>query len=433
MSNLRTPRNASTTFSLGGSQTPRPKGLFVVNFRTNQSNISGWQRDIGFLVKSIDQPTISPKTEELNQYNKKRQIYTGYTTNPVNITIYDTADALALQMWAEYARYYFGDFAQSENNYKYDQTSASMFGEDIGYGLLGTSDIINFFAAIDIYQVFRNAYTKTTLINPRISAFDPEDLDYERMEASMHRVTVVYESVIYNNNGAPAAIDSDPVLATAFKDVRLHGDIIEVSGPAAPPMATSLTQIADASTTSPLGGLSGILGGLNFLPTSSSSGAVSGLGGVLSAFGKFDLAAGLSTTVQAVVSGNTRNLGSQLVYSATGNSQLATIVGGITSSQPTRTVVSQVLNGALSNGGINPQTYAVAQSTIAAVSGNKTAQGGLAGAAVKAIMGSSIITGKPVQSQASVPGKSGLTLAPQAMSLLNSALSPLAKLGIKKT
>lgn len=425
MANIRTPKTTSTTFDLGGNQTPRPKGLFVVHFRPNEGGTNSWQRDIGFLVKSIEQPSITPKTEEVNQYNKKRQIHTGYTVNPVNISIYDTADGAALQMWNEYAKYYFGDFSQTESNYGFDQTVNEMLGEDIGYGFLGADQ--NFFAGIDIYQVFRNAYTKTTLINPKITSFSPEELDYERMETSMFRFSVIYETILYHNNGTPASLDSDEVLSAAFQDIRLHGDILEVTGPAAPPITSSSTNINDAVDQK--SGLSSLLGGLGILPTTVSSLTTSGLGGVLSSFGKFDVAKGLASITSSVVSGNTNNALGKAVMASTGNSQLATIVGSIATGQSSRTIATQVLNGAL-NSGLNPQTYQLAQATINAASGNKNAQGALAGAAVKAVMGSALMTGTSVQSQVT-SNKSGLSLSGSAMSLLNASISPLAKLGKK--
>ena len=435
---LRSPRQASTTFDLGGAQTPRPKGLFVVRFRRgdNSQGTSYWQRDLGFLVKSIDQPTISPKTEEVNQYNKKRQAITGYTINPVNMTLFDTADGMALQMWSEYAKHHFGDFSQSVENYRYDLLDEeSMKGADIGYGFLATNEQF-FFTAIDIYQVFRNAYTKTTLVNPKITAFDPEDLDYEQMNTVMYRLTLAYEAVLYHSDGAPQSIDADAELAAAFKDIRLHGDIIEVSGPPAAPLPGGMGPISGNVAQKPLGGLGGILGNMTNAITGifgSRGASSSGLGGVLGGLGNLDFGSLAGQAVSAVVSGNTRNLGAtiggQALSQITGNSQLATIVGMVATKQPTSAIAGQVLGAVASNGGLNPQTYELASAAINAASGNKAAQGALAGRLVQGVLAGSILNKTSPSAQAQDGPSKGLNLTSAALAVVNSKGSPISFIG----
>lgn len=435
---LRSPRQATSVFDLGGAQTPRPKGLFVVRFRRGDSSkgTSYWQRDLGFLVKSIDQPTISPKTEEVNQYNKKRQVFTGYTINPVNMSLFDTADGMALQMWTEYAKHHFGDFSQRAENYQYDLLDEkSMRGADIGYGFLGTNEQF-FFTAIDIYQVFRNAYTKTTLVNPKITSFDPEDLDYEQMNVSMYRVTLAYEAVIYHSDGAPQSIDADSDLAAAFKDIRLHGDIIEVSGPPAAPLPGGMGPQSGNVSQKPLGGLGGILGNMTnavgslFKPKGSTG---SGLGGVLGGLGKLDFGSLAGQAVSAVVSGNTRNLGAtlggQALSQITGNSQLATIVGMVATRQPTTAIAGQVLAGVAANGGLSPQAYTLASAAINAASGDKASQGALAGRLVQGVMAGSIINGGTPASQTQNGQSKGLNLSSAAMAVVNAKGSPISFIG----
>ncbi|RYD40490.1 MAG: hypothetical protein EOP83_35190, partial [Verrucomicrobiaceae bacterium] len=128
---IRSPRQASQIFGLEGARAPRQKNLFVVNFRkagdTTSTGISDgtWNKDLGFLVKSVDRPSVDPKVEELNQYNKKRQVNTGYKIGTTRITVYDTADSMAMRMWAEYSKYYFGDFrhaTQAATDWGYDVT-----------------------------------------------------------------------------------------------------------------------------------------------------------------------------------------------------------------------------------------------------------------------------------------------------------------------
>lgn len=445
MTNLRNPRQASSTFDLGGSQAPRPRGLFVVHFRRAEysEGTPFWQRDLSFLVKSIEQPTVNPKVEELNQYNKKRQIYTGYTTNPVNCVLFDTADGMALRMWNDYVRYYFADFNQNEENFHYDVTSeGEMKGTDIGFGFsprMDKGDVLDgnsqfFFAGIDIYQVFRNAYTKTTLVNPRISAFDPDDFDYEQMAASTYRMTFAYEAVLYANQGAPQSLDGEPELASLFEDIRLHGDVIEVSGPAPAPLPTIGSASGSSVGQSPLGGLTGILGNNGVSSVLSSGLGLTqqrgGLGGVLGAAGNFNFGNGLATAVGALVGGNKQNLASQLTYATTGSAQLGTLVNMVTTKQPASALLGQVLNGAARSGSLDPNLYSAAVSAIALKQGNKLAAGSFAENAVRGILGGAIVNGGTPINQVT-KSNVGIRLSTEAMSFVNSVSKPLTKIGFK--
>lgn len=232
---LRGQTQASTIFGIGGGSAARPKGLFHVRFRSGDVDSLSWSRDFGFLVKSVDQPTIQQKAEEMNQYGKKRQIVTGFSLNPINMTVYDTVDNLAQQMWARYLAYYYGDFSQDESAYGYDIVDYrdQLLGGDTGFGYspkvssnddAKIADSQFYLKAVDIYKVYRGTFVRTTLVNPRIISADPEELDYESMSPMMWRFNIAFEAVVYSNGGAPAAISGDSYLSTVFKDHRLQGD-----------------------------------------------------------------------------------------------------------------------------------------------------------------------------------------------------------------
>jgi hypothetical protein len=433
---LRNPRQAPTIFDLGGATAPRPKGAFYVRFKRGDfsQGPSYWERDIGFTVKTVDSPTISPKTEELNQYNKKRQVYTGYTTQPISLTLYDTADGMAVRMWDQYVRYYFGDFSQSAQNYKYDIVNfeRNMLGDDIGYGYMPrTNDDINsqfFFDSIEIFQVFRNAYTKVTLLNPKITSFDTEEFDYEQFGPVMHRLQLSYEAVIYYNGGAPAAIDEDPILSETFRDIRLHGDYLEVSGPSAISTATNGTsQPGNDAGHNLFGGIGGMVD--SFTGRESSGSARSGIGGVLGSFGNFNFGSAAGTAVKAVLSGRTSNLTSELAYSATGNKQLATILNMATTKQSPVSIAGQLVWGASQSGGLNPAVYDAAQAAVALAGGNKLAAGALGERVVQGVLATSAISGKPASAQVSSSG--GFSMAPEVFQVVNAGRKALSQIGFK--
>ena len=61
---VRTPRQATTIFGLDGNQAPRKKSQFYVRFR--RSGAAGdaspeWERNMGFMVKSVDRPSVTPR------------------------------------------------------------------------------------------------------------------------------------------------------------------------------------------------------------------------------------------------------------------------------------------------------------------------------------------------------------------------------------
>lgn len=261
---LRSPRQASNIFGLGGARPPRQKNLFVVNFRkngdattTSGSNSSSslgtgtWNKDLGFLVKSVDRPSVEPKTEELNQYNKKRIIHTGYKIGQTRLTLYDTADSMAMRMWAEYSKYYFGDFRHqsttsgtSNTDFQFDtvlpefkDTNKAGFGfspqSSTSTAATTTSDytVPFFFDSISVYQVFGKKYVRFDLVNPKITSFDPDELDYSNSEVASFSMQIACEAVLYQNDFQPQDISSDSFLNEAFGDIsRFNGDVHNYPG-----------------------------------------------------------------------------------------------------------------------------------------------------------------------------------------------------------
>lgn len=207
---LSSPTQAANTFSQFGGF-PRQRNVFLVRFILNgqgQGQTSG--RDnmqyLSFAAKSIDRPKVNPKTEELNEYNKRRQVFTGYKLEQIRVQFYDSADGAAQNMWTRYARYYFGDFnAGSWQSYSYPDATAPEFRDSTGKGFGftaangGASDegAQFFFQRIELYHFYDNMVDRYDLINPRITAFEPDDLDYENSAVSLVNATFVYENLQY--------------------------------------------------------------------------------------------------------------------------------------------------------------------------------------------------------------------------------------------
>ncbi len=231
---LASPNQASTVFGVGGAHPIRQKSLFAMRFlRKAGEGGEEWKNGFSFLVKSIDRPTVQPVVEELNQYNKKRVIHTGVKYSPVTCILYDTADGAAMNMWIQYAQYYIGDYRQDAASYADDIISSKMLGTQgnvntsgYGFGITAPStsavDGINtqfFFDRIDVYQVWGGEYTCFQLLNPRISNFDPDDLDYEQSGPAMITMGLTYEAIFHENGGKPQSISGNTILTEMFGGV----------------------------------------------------------------------------------------------------------------------------------------------------------------------------------------------------------------------
>jgi hypothetical protein len=256
---IRSPRQASTIYGMDGNNIPRKKSLFYARFRrtdNGQATVGGgWQDNFSFILKSIDRPSENPKIEELNQYNKKRQIITGIEYEPMNMVLYDVVDNIVFKMWDEYSRYYYGDYnQQDERQFDYDQTLPVTYDNGAGYGYVPRKfnssvpikdqtaldlNSQNFFDAIEIYQVFGGYYTQFDLINPKIKTFNPDELDYEQTTISTVNITVTYEAILRQNSGKPMLISENEFVSQVFRD-QFNGDTIETESLSRPDFSSAL-------------------------------------------------------------------------------------------------------------------------------------------------------------------------------------------------
>lgn len=372
-----------------------------MRFRVDEAlNLNSyWSRDIGFIVKSVALPTVQPKAEEVNSYNHKRQVYTGVSYNPLTLAIHDTADAMALRMWSDYSSYYFSDFSQIPMQTAYDIVDFNT-GPSGDWGLkISTSDdpnTTNFFSGVDIYQVFRGTYIKTTIVNPRIISFDPEELDYASMDHLSYRMTLTYENVNYYNGGAPSPLSDDAYLSSVFSDPRLEGGAGEPDDSDSV-LTTALGALGGSSQggllTTALTDAFGLLGGSGGTAVSQTinSPLTAGLGGVLGTFGSLNFGSGQSTL-------NPNTLG-----------QIQNLAG------------SALLGGGGS--GISGSLYDAARGLVSGMG----AAGGLGTALTQGILASAISAGNAVGNQVSNAG--GAVLSSQAYANTNNFSGQMSQIG----
>jgi hypothetical protein len=290
---LRSPVQAAKTFAQSGGF-PRQRNAFIIRFWLHglaaQSNLT-------FAIKSIDRPKFNTKTEKLNQYNKKRVVFTGFEIEPIRLQFFDSADGAAQNMWTQYSQYYFGDMkntsqtpGQTNSSYAYDiitpnfiDNANSGFGFTAKNGGSQTSGDQYFFDRVDIFHFYDGVYDLYQLTHPRISSYDPDDLDYESSSIAMISMTLLYENIQYFQQQA--------VTGASFEEFqnRFNGNPLQVPGELSPsptshmsnsspsnPSVSSLLTNPSSTTNpfdfrfnnNPVGGALGLFGNFSFGPSS---------------------------------------------------------------------------------------------------------------------------------------------------------------------
>ena len=184
---------------------PKTKFLFHVSFSINPkalTNVELTQRhknEINMLVKSIDLPSFTLNTEVLNQYNRKKIVQYYHKFGEINVKFHDDNISIINKMWQNYYRYYYADSiaAQSNNSYIRNATKNSSYITS-PYGL-DNGSTEPFFNYIMIYQMARHEYVSYKLINPVITSWNHNKLDYTQDAAHDFDMKLAYESVAYGS------------------------------------------------------------------------------------------------------------------------------------------------------------------------------------------------------------------------------------------
>ena len=201
-------------------------------------------------------PSMKIQTEVLNQYNRKRISQTRVGFEPIKMVFHDVADGKTLKFWEMYYRYYFMDgtepgandpkktelggrpysiemlrnltpslnpsIANLPSSVKSIIQGRSTPGSDLstntsgsksliqniikdtldnhnfGFNLPTVGNIRNLIQSIDIFQVHGGRFNQVTLVNPRISAFTHDVLNYATNDKTLELTfTFEYEYAYY--------------------------------------------------------------------------------------------------------------------------------------------------------------------------------------------------------------------------------------------
>ena len=248
---LRDSRHAANNFGYNKSAlnngTPRHKFQYFVNFRFNSAVkdyvdsflLTEDRNFVTALVKSVTMPSVGIDTEVLNQYNHRRIIQTKLKPTPVTLTMHDTVEGKTLRFWEMYYEYYFKDGIAAEKTKpnsarvktQLDDLLSDSFDNNFGYNLERIGNTRQLLTHIEIFQVHGGKYSLTTLVNPRISVFTHDTLDYsatsDLMQISME---IEYESVVYSNvNESLREFDDDVLERYRDGDFWQMANLITIS------------------------------------------------------------------------------------------------------------------------------------------------------------------------------------------------------------
>jgi hypothetical protein len=186
---------------------PKAKFLYHVYFDLNYGTLTDpklkhrHQTEIGLLVKSLDLPKFTFKTQTLNQYNRKKVVQLTHEHPPINVKFHDDRANIVNTLWQNYYSYYYADPIVSKVDYTYH--NSAMKGAPFirsRYGFDNNSSL-PFFKKITLYQINKREYISYTLINPMITSFNHDQPNSSEQSGGSAEciMTLAYEAVHYDS------------------------------------------------------------------------------------------------------------------------------------------------------------------------------------------------------------------------------------------
>jgi hypothetical protein len=327
-------------------------------------------------------------------------------------------------MWADYSRYYFGDFATPNrlNGAFLDDitsgvytTATSDFGFTAQNGGNSGANSQWYFSSIDILHFHNNIYDLYSLLNPRIVSFDPDSMDFEQGALSMIDMQFAYEALIFQPNyNDPSA--NQPEFTTGLYNGNTQGTQADyINEPTSSPASYAEQQASNATSLEQLYGNPLVSESSTSTPDYRYYGS-SSTGG-LGVFGNFIFGSTNPNVNQS------SNYTSQLSYLSSSNPAIAATLGlGSLLTNPLAVSGSLSVYGATAGYvGAPPQYPGVSATVAASMSGN---YGTVGQQIAQGILASNLSNnGNNATSQ------NGLMLSAAALSVINSQRAGSAQYG----
>jgi hypothetical protein len=251
---------------------PKTKFLYYAIFNINQAAMQDvsfqdrHQLELNYLVKSMDLPKYTIETTNLNQYNRKTNIYTKISYDPINITLHDDNNGITNSLWALYYGYYFADRLNTSDPYSTVAPEAYMRNTydpketfPFRYGLDNDSQE-PFFNSIQLFVLSRQRFFSYMLCNPKITKWEHDNMSQSEGAGIVeNKMTLAYDAVIYNSgvvdanaedpagfavlhyDNVPSPIVNEEILQSGIEGI--FGDLFSLSSFSGPNTYLSSTSI----------------------------------------------------------------------------------------------------------------------------------------------------------------------------------------------
>jgi hypothetical protein len=185
---------------------PKQNFLFHVAISINPNALrtpvlaNAYKNVLGMLVKNVTLPKFTIAVDKVNQYNRKKNIQRQVTYEDATIKFHDDNMGLINLMWQNYFTYYYSDSSSAGIPGAYNKTATRNFSfTRSAYGLdSGATD--PFFNYITLYQMAQGEYVSYKLINPIITSWSHETVDYSQSsQPHENLMTLAFEAVDYGS------------------------------------------------------------------------------------------------------------------------------------------------------------------------------------------------------------------------------------------
>jgi hypothetical protein len=209
---------------------PKLGFMYCVHFNINSSVIdtsSAWaHKYLALLVSEVQLPKFKITTETVNQYNRKTNVQTKLSYEPISFTFHDDVSNDTTGFWVNYYKYFYQDSRYSLSKLRAGFSDTKYSSIDNPYGLNPSGDRSRpyFLDSIDIFLLNSGVYTKVTIINPVITSWEHDSVSQKESTKTMtNKMSVVYEDVIYSQGSIQSPSQGDEYV-TLFQDPAVYDD-----------------------------------------------------------------------------------------------------------------------------------------------------------------------------------------------------------------
>jgi hypothetical protein len=165
------------------------------------------RNELNMLVKSVTLPKFTATVEQVQQYNRKKNVQSLLKYDDMTITFNDDNMGVVNQMWQNYYSYYYADPSSAGQAGAYDRTATRNSNYiTTNYGL-DNGSTQPFFNYITIYQLSRHEYVSYKLWNPIIKTWDHKTVQYDSSKTHESSMILTFEAVSYGQG----VVSSDTV------------------------------------------------------------------------------------------------------------------------------------------------------------------------------------------------------------------------------